>query len=113
MRDTDSIDTDSVEAGNATRSGRIPSIKKATAAAIKSLIPKKRLRTNRSILGSDDEKSVNSVNIAIQNIFNNYYSLFNEGKTKGVLSKFVAKATSLKKSAKSKPVNDRDSDSEV
>jgi len=34
-------------------------------------------------------------------------------KKKGVLSKFVAKATSLKKSAKSKPVNDRDSDSEV
>ena len=81
MCDTDSIDTDSVEAGNATHSGCIPSIKKATAAAIKSLIPKKRLRTNRSILDSDDEKSVNSVNIAIQNIFKNYYSLFNEGKT--------------------------------
>jgi hypothetical protein len=30
-----------------------------------------------------------------------------------VLEKFVAKATLLKKSAKSKPVNDRDSDSEV
>ena len=66
-------DTDSIEARNATCSGRIPSIKKATAAAIKSLIPKKRI--NRSILDSDDEKSVNAVNIAIQNIFNNYYSL--------------------------------------
>jgi hypothetical protein len=77
-------DSNSVEAGNATHSGRIPSIKKSTAAAIKSLIPKK--RTNRSILDSDDEKSVNSgnasvnskntsvnsVNTAIQNIFNDY-----------------------------------------
>jgi hypothetical protein len=44
---TDSLqnmrDTDSIEARNATRSGRIPSIKKATAAATKSLIPKKRI----------------------------------------------------------------------